>query len=381
MMSKRVWAGAVVAAMTLLNGCGGGFFIDGNSSTGSVSSATGDYVYAVNPSTNAIYQYTLASGSLAAISTAPVAAPASLAATSIAVSRANTFVWVGGLTAISSYTIGSNGALTLANATAASYQGTDFVSLDTSPDGQWLLALEANSYTIYVFKINTSTGAIAQTATATYTPAAALVPAARMLRIAPTGLFVATALGPGADGVFSFNTSNGSINYVSTLPQPLATGFSDNALQFDSSGTNLFIARSGTTSGTSVVASYVVGTNGSLTTGATVAAGNGAYAALLENSGSYLYVANRTDATLSGYTVTGGTLGTLGGSPYASGAGGNVPTALVEDRTHKYVVSASTAGNADLTLYSLDAITAGKLDAIATATSGALGLTNLAATH
>jgi 6-phosphogluconolactonase (cycloisomerase 2 family) len=376
-MTKRVGSSVVVAAMMLLSGCSG-FFIS-NSSSGTVTSTTGDYLYAVNPTTNAIDEYTLASGSLTAITGSPVTAPTGLVATSITVSRANTFVYVGGLGTISSYTIGSNGALTLASATAASYQGTDFVSLDTSPDGQWLLALEANSFTVYVFKINTSTGALVQTSTAPYIPPASASPSARMLRISSTGLFVATALGPGGDGFFSFNTNTGVINYIGNVS--LASGFSDNAVQFDGSGSYLFAARGATTTGASLIAQYAIGTNGALTTGPTVASGNAPYALLLEYSGGYLYAANRLDGTLSGDTVTTGVLAAIAGSPYPSGASGSTPTALAEDNTHKYVVAASSAGNADLTLFSLDVLTPGKLDAVATATSGAAGLSNLAATH
>jgi 6-phosphogluconolactonase (cycloisomerase 2 family) len=78
-------------------------------------------------------------------------------------------VWVGGDGAISSYTIGSTGALTLA-ASQAGAATANFVSLETSPDGQWLFALDSITFTVYVFKINTSTGSLTVNQALVYSP-------------------------------------------------------------------------------------------------------------------------------------------------------------------------------------------------------------------
>ena len=374
MMSKQVWAGAVVGAMSLLSGCGGGFFIDGTTTT-TATSSTGDYVYAVNSSNNSINAYDVGSGSLTLVSGSPLTAATGLLASSVAVSRGNSFVYVGGLGTISSYTIGSTGALTLLATQAASAQSTNFAALDVSPDGQWLLAMDSFTFTVFVFKINTSTGALALNQTATYNPASTATATPRGMRIAPTGNFVAVALGLGGDVVGTFNTTTGAL----TLPNVLTpTGSnSDNAVAFDSTGNYLFIARGAA----SQVATYTVGNTGGLTSGSTVAAGNSPYTLLLESAGTYLYTSNRSDATVSGYTAAAGVLTALSGSPYPSGS---LPSALVEDKSHSYIVSYGANGSTDLTLYKLDALTNGKLDAVATAASGATGTGSsvaLAATH
>ncbi len=374
-MSKRAWAGAVVTAIMLLNGCGGGFFVDSTSSSSSTST-TGDYVYAVNSTTNAIYEYSIGSAALTAISGSPLTAVSGLAAASVAVSRANTFVYVGGLGTISSYTIGSTGALTVAAQQAASVQSSDFTALRTSPDGQWLLAMDALTPTVYVFKINTSTGALTLNQAATYVPSGSGTFTPRSMSLAPAATFLAVALGADGDVIFTFNTSTGTLNAVSTVG--LTSSYSDNAVQFDGTSGYLFIARGATTTGASLLAAYTVNGNGSLTSGATLAAGNAPYALLLESTGSYLYAANRSDATVSSYGIATGALTALSGSPSQSAT---LPSAMVEDNSHAYVVSAGAAGGVDLTLYKLDALTSGKLDAVATATSGATGLTAVAATH
>ena len=376
-MSKRAVAGAMVAAMMLLSGCGGGFFIDTNTTTNSGSgSSTGDYVYAVNSTTNGIYEYSVGSAALTAISGSPVTGVTGLAANSVAVSRANTFVYVGGLGTISSYSIGAGGALTVVASQAASAVSTDFASLQTSPDGQWLLAMDSLTPTVYVFRINTSTGALTLNQAATYVPSGSGTFTPRAISLSPSAAFLALALGPDGDVIFTFNTSTGALNAVSTLG--LTSAYSDNAVQFDGTSGYLFIARGGTTTGSSLIAAYTVNSNGTLTTGTTLAAGNAPYALLLEATGSYVYAANRSDATVSGYTVATGALTANNGSPYASST---FPTAMVEDNSHAYVVSAGSAGGVDLTLYKLDALTVGKLDAVAAATSGATGLTAIAATH
>ncbi len=378
MMSKRAWAGAVVAAMTLLNGCGGGFFIDTTTTT-TATSSTGDYVYAVNSVSNAIYQFSVGSAALTAISNAPVNAVAGLAASSVVVSRGNTFVYVGGLGTISSYTIGSNGALTLLASQAASAQSTNFVALDVSPDGQWLFALDSLNADVYVFKINTSTGALGLINAPTYTPSGSGTFTPRAMRISPTANFLAVAVGADGDALYSFNTTTGALTYVSNLG--LNAGFSDNAVQFDSTGQYLFIARGSSTTGTSLVVPYTVNSNGSLTSGTPLAAGNSPYALLLESAGSYLYTPNRSDSTVSGYTQASGVLTALAGSPYQSSL---LPSAMVEDKSHTYLVSYGASGGTDLTLYKPDALTNGKLDAVATLASGStatLAIVALAATH
>jgi 6-phosphogluconolactonase (cycloisomerase 2 family) len=86
---------------------------------------------------------------------------------------------------------------------------------------------------------------------------------------------------------------------------------------------------------------------------------------VLDGTGTYVYAANRTEGTISGYTIAAGTtpaallLTPLRGSPYKSGTS---VQSLGIDRTGKYLLGASQGGNPDLTMYSFDITTPGKLD-------------------
>jgi 6-phosphogluconolactonase (cycloisomerase 2 family) len=137
-------------------------------------------------------------------------------------------------------------------------------------------------------------------------------------------------------------------------------------------GTYLFIARSGTGGG---VAVYSVGSGGLLTavTGSPFAAGTGPSSIAIDKTGTYVYTGNRGDGTISGYTIAAGTttlgltLTELSGSPYQSGV---LVSSIGIDSTGKYLLAASQGGSPDLTMYSFDTATPGKLD---TATSVATG--------
>ncbi len=362
--------------LLLVTGCGA-FFVS-NSTTTSTTSSTGDYVYVVNQATDTLSGYVVGSGVLTVTTGSPYALTAGLTPQSVAVSRPNTFVYVGGSGAISCYSIGTAGALTLVNATAASASAR-FVSLDTSPDGKWLLALDSLADTVYTYSINTSNGTLTAIQTVALTGGGAGTILPTKIRISPNAAYVIAALGTGGDAVFTFNTSTGFVTQTATLA--VASGASDNAVTFDSNSAYVYIARGNTVAGTSGVSSYSVGSGGALTpVQSVILSGNAPYSVLLDLTGAYLYTANRADATVSGYTVSSGTLTAIPGSPFAAGT---TATALARDNSGKYVIAASFGGSSDLTLYSFDALALGKLDALAVYTSGTdpAGSIALATTH
>ena len=370
-----------LGALLTLNGCGN-FFVDTTTGTGSGGSTgnTSDYVYVANQTTNTLTGYTIASGALTAVSGSPYGLLNGLAAASVEVSRANTFVYVGGAGAIECFSIGTGGALTLVNSAAATGSAR-FASLTTSYDGKWLLALDSITQTLYTYGINTSNGTLTAVAQVAYSAAAnvgAVVPT--MVRISPNGAAVVAALGTGGDVIFSFNTSTGVPAFVGTLA--INAGFSDNAVAIDANSAYVYIARGASTTGASGVVPYSLSTSNILTpVQGLVASGSAPFAVLLDSTGAYAYTANRGDGTLSGYSVaSAGTLTALGSSPYAAGT---LTTALARDNSGKYVVAASFGGGPDLTLYSFDSTTAGKLDTVTTAVSGndPAGSIALATTH
>jgi 6-phosphogluconolactonase len=379
-MMGKLWrrclgAGGSVTLFGLV-GCAG-FFSDPNTSSTTVAT-TGDYVYVANQTTDTLSGFSVGSAALTSVTSSPYALLAGLAPSSVEVTRANTFVYVGGAGAIECFSIGTASALTLVSSGAAT--GTaKYVSLATSPDGKWLLALDSTTQTLYTYGINASTGALTLNATTPYTATGAGNVVPTMVRVAPDGAYAIAALGTGGDAIFTFNTTTGAPTQVASLA--VVSGYSDNAVAIDANSAYVYFARGGPSSGTSGVASYSLASGGALTGVQTLAAsGNAPFSVLLDSTGDYAYTANKSDGTVSGYSVASGTLAALTGSPFASGS---LVTALVRDNSSKYVIGAAFGGSSDLTLYAFDALTTGKLDAVATAASGSdpAGAIAVAATH
>jgi hypothetical protein len=373
---------AVLCGATMLAGCGSfgdGFFQNPNSTTTTPTSGS-DYVYSVN-SNSTVSAFSVGSGGLTAISGNPVTPGSAFSAT---VSRPDTFVFVGGSTAIYCYAIGSGGALT--QQSSGGYGGTvvtDYLAMDTSPNGDYLAALSQVAGTdpvLNIFTINTSSCLLTlQTAlTIPLSNTASLV--TKSLRFSPNGAFIGVALGVSGDYIYPFNQSTGSLGNASILT--LNANTQDNFLQFDPTSSYAYIGRYGLTAGTGSVVTYTVNTSGALAEVSSVSSGNTVKSILLNATGTELYTANFSDSTISGYSVASGALTALTGSPYDSSSG---VTSLALDNSGKYVIAAATGGTGttDLTLYQFDALNAGQLDALATYAngSGTAGSVAVAATH
>jgi 6-phosphogluconolactonase (cycloisomerase 2 family) len=273
----------------------------------------------------------------------------------------NTLLYVGSATGIFVYFINSDGSLT-APSTGSQPAGVSAPALAVSPDGQWLIALDGTTQQLDIFQINASTGAL----TSVQKPATYSIISGTWqpsdVRVSPDGTLIFAALGTAGDVVFTFNTTTG----VATSSQGLPTGNAstgDYGLAVSPKTTYLYIARSGTNGG---VAVYSIGSGGLLTpvTGTPFAAGSGTFSVALDSTGTYVYAANRTDGTISGYTIVPSTtvlglsLTQLNGSPYTSGTG---VQSIGIDATNKYLLAAAVGGAPDLTMYSFDITVPGKL--------------------
>jgi 6-phosphogluconolactonase len=377
--SVRQWV-AITAAMAIpvIIGCGG-FFppINGGGTPGS----TGNTVYIANQAANSIGAFAIGTGTLTAVANSPVAT--TYKPLTMVVNPANTLLYVGANTGIFVYFINSDGSLTTPS-TGSQPAGVFAASLAVSPDGQWLIALDGTTQQLDLFQINASTGALTSVnAPATYTTTSGTWQPT-LLSFSPDGTLIFAALGTAGDVVFTFNTTTG----VAASSQTLATGNTatgDYGLMVDPKTAYVYIARSGTNGG---VAVYSIGANGFLTpvTGSPFAAGQGTFAVQLDPTGTYAYAANRTDGTISGFTITPGTtaaaltLKPLTGSPFASGS---IVQALGIDSTAKYLLAVAVGGSPDLTMYSFDITTPGKLDPATSKATGTdpAGAVALALTH
>jgi len=367
----------IFAATLALVGCGN-FFVPPDNSGGGGGGNTGTArVYVANGTsgtngtTGSISGFTIGTGTLTAVPGSPIAQ--SFAPVALAVSPNNAFLYMAGPSSISVYAINSDGSLTAKNNGVA----ITVASIDVSPDGQWLFGLDSFQQVLHEYQIDATSGGVTPTADVPYDAlTGTIVP--QMVKVSPTGNYIFAALGTGGDRVFTLDTSTGTTTYVSGLPLN-STSTSDNALTVDSTGTYLYVARGGTNGG---IAVYTIGGGGVLNpiSGSPFAAGNRPFSLALDKTGKYLYAANRTDGTISGYTISTGALTAISGSPFASGLQVN---SLGIDPGGTYVLAGANGGSPDLSMYSFDATTPGKLNlatSIATDTDPA-GVVAIAATH
>lgn len=361
-----VWVMAAVG-LTTLTGCSG-FFPPvvpvPPGSTGNyayVANLTGTTASGTNSATGTVSGFVVGTGTLTAVPSSPLALGYQPVA--MVVTRNNQFLYVATAGNINVYLINSDGSLS-APSTGTGVAIVNVVSLDVSPDGQWLVALDGNTLQaqVDVFQINSSTGALTTVSNGTLAIQNAVINP-RMLKISPNGDYVFAALGTGGDAVFTFNTSTGQAIGVQSLAVSSQT--SDNGLAVDSASAYLYIARSGTGGGVRV---FSIGSGGVLNeiSGSPFASGGQSYSIVVDNTGKYVYAANRTNGTIYGYSIgTGGALTALGGSPYTSGL---LVTSLGTDSSGDYLLAAANGGNPDLSMYSFDTTTLGKLD-LATSTA------------
>jgi len=382
--SLRRWVVAGAAMMLpVFTGCPG-FFPPVNNSGGGGTGATGNQVYVVNQTTKSVSGFVVGTGTLKAVNSSPVTLGSQPFAEVVTPNDA--FLYIAGQASLSLYLINSDGSLT-APSGGAVQNAVTAASLAVSPDGQWLIALDSITQQLDIYQINSTTGALTA---AVGSPAAYSIPSGSgqwqpsMVQVSPDGTLIFAALGTAGDAAFTFNTTTGLATSSQHLPN-VNTSTGDYGLAVDPKTAYLYIARSGTNGGVGV---YIIGSGGTLNsvTGSPFAAGNGTFSVVLDSTGTYVYAANRTDGTISGYTIAGGTtpaaltLTPLSGSPYKSGVS---VQSLGIDRTGKYMLAASVGGLPDLTMYSFDITTPGKLDpatSIATDTDPA-GAIAVALTH
>ena len=402
---RRVTAAIGIWALSLTIGCGNFWVYPGTAASGTGTTGTGDYVYVANANTQSVAGYEVGTGSLTAISGSPFSL--GYVPTAAVVNPADSILFVSSSVGIYSYSISSTGALALLSSGLSS--GLDEVtSLAVSPDGNWLFALSnvatANVVQVYEFAINSSTGALSAvnssnqsysqqygiTAPTSTVPAA---PSQIVVASVSSGEYLFAALGTGGTLIIPFNTSTGvQVTNAAAQFAPPTGGSNSNywanvALAVNSSASVLYVVSSDTSSSDGVIAAYTIGSNGTQATLTTLATGATAFqptAVVLNSAGTDIYVANTSSDSISGFstTVSGSTLPALGSSPYGFGY---APTGLSVDRSGDYLFAVTSGGSPDMTMYSYDSTTLGKLDEAASTATGngtePAGVVAVAATH
>src|SRR6201996_5207118 len=376
----RRFQGLCGLLLLFLAGCGGFFVPQTNSGGGS---NTGDYIYVGNSADPYIAGFGVnSSGALSVLSGSPY--NNGVAAQSLAVTPANTFLYAGTTNGIYLYAINGNGSITVQNSGSAVAQDMVATQMQVDSTGGYLLAAgfgtSIGAQAIGIYQINASTGlltAVTGSPLPLYTgngsTPAVVTPTG--LLITPNNAYVYVSLGSLGVQILTLGTggalSTGNAPAL-LLPISTSTSPSDMGLASDPLSAFLFVAEINT--GLRVLS---IGTGGSLkeVSGSPYATGTGPTGVILDATGTYVYVANKGSNNISAFTLTAasGKLTAIAGSPFASG--GLLPTALVNDNSKKFVAvinsgSNGTGGNSDLQVFKFDTTTSGKLDPVSTATTG-----------
>jgi 6-phosphogluconolactonase len=375
-----------------LSGCD--FFVPQTSSGGTTN--TGDYFYVGNGNNANIAGFGVSSaGALSVLSGSPY--NNGVAAQSLTVNPANTFLYAGTTNGIYLYAINSNGSITVQNSGNAVAQDVVPTAMQVDSTGGFLLAAgigtSIGAQAIGIYSIDPTTGLLTAITgsplplfTGTATTPTVVTPTAML--ITPNNSYVYVSLGPlgvqvltlGTGGALSTGTAPTYLSPLSTSTNP-----SDYGLASSPSSTFLFVAEINTG-----LREFSIGTAGALNAvaGSPYAVGTGPTGVLLDPTGSYVYVANKGSNNISAFTLTAasGKLTAVTGSPFSSG--GLLPIFMVNDNTKQFVAvinsgSNTATGNSDLQLFKFDATTDGKLDPVSNATTGTDPTTpqSLAASH
>ncbi|MGP8225551.1 MAG: lactonase family protein [Terracidiphilus sp.] len=377
---RRVTAALAVLALCWTTGCDGFWVAVNNSNSNGSGSTTNDYLYVANMTAQTLAGFAVSTGTLTAVPGSPYTL--GFTPVSVAINPANTIVFVSGhdnhgIGAIYAYSIETGGALSVLDNGYAVSSGTEEISMDISPDGQWLIGLNANNLTLDEFQINSITGGLTGPTYMTYYNLVTGTVNASQVKVAPDGDLVFAALGTAGDLVYQLTTSTGVLTALSPLP-PISQFTSDNALAVSSGSSYLYIARSGTNGGLAV---YSISSAGGLqeVSGSPLAAGTQPTSVVVNTAGTDIYVANQNSGTISQYGVATSTGSVSPLSPPTLSAVSS-PWALAVDNSGDYLLSISEAGSPDLAMYN---DSAGPLNFSTSAPTGTdpTGPVAIAATH
>jgi 6-phosphogluconolactonase (cycloisomerase 2 family) len=302
---------------------------------------------------------------------------------SLAVTPSNAFLYAG-VSGIGVYGLGiasTTGVTTLIDTTAL-VQDVAPSALTVDPSGQYLLVagLADGAPAVGEYLINAD-GTLAEVQGS---PVSITFPAGtdtstasvQNIAVAPNSSYVFVTIGQLGVAPLPFNTSGGLSPNTQIIPAKTTSGISnqDLGLAVNSTSSALFVGE--TNLGVRV---FTIGSSFTEISGSPFKAGGQPRSLVFDGTGDYLYAANASDSTISGYSVlASGSLTALTGSPFSSV--GTQPFALALDQSKKFLLSANLGGSPDLQLFSFDSTTAGKIDPGATATN-ASGAAAIASTH
>lgn len=382
---------AVLGMLPALSGCGAFFKCEGKAScpaSGTTTATdTGDVVFAANHASTGIYAFYVSGSQMYSVAGEPFTT--NYDAVSMAVSKANGFLFVAGPSSIYSYQVSSAGVLS--NATAA-FPSTTYpqIAMDVSADGAWLASIDSSLAAgpeLYIYKIVSGTLTLtANLSLVTVNQGNGLTPEA--VRFSPDNGYIAVALGGAGDLVVPFNDTTGAVGTAGVTVGTGAASYAVNTLAWDAND-NLYLGlTTGTSASTGPQGVYllpkadVTGVVGNLTITNLAHLGTttgGPTAMTFASSYGFLYVANNGSA-IDGFSMSGTAATPALKSLGASTAAPTAVDALTADSSGNYLFAAGTSGSNGLQLFSVGSD--GSLTAENNAPTGSNGgFPVLAATH
>lgn len=346
--------------------------------TGTTGSSTIDVAYITNSvtTTQSLDAYSVSGGTLTALSGAPYTL--GFVPQAIAVNPAGTFAYVasvpssGTVGEIYLYSVSSTGVLSIANGgqpVIGTLLAPEPIALAISTDGNYLFALDGTGV-LAEYPISSSTGAVTDannpTTYAANVPTDGGTVQPKALAFAPSGGFLVEANGEGGASVYSYDVSTGGLSLETPIISPSSTSVSINGVAIDKNN-HIFLTfgYGGTSQGLQEFSADASGAYSSTAT-AVVATGNGPKGVVVDPTGTYVYVANFSDGTISGYTISNMTA--IAGSPFA---GPGSVTALGADNTGGYLVAVGYNATSGIQLFTIGS--GGVLTLDGSAATGTIG--------
>ena len=341
---------------SLPSGGGGG----GGSASGVFYIVSGTKVIGYSIASGATTPTAVTSGSVT-FTAVPQAMAVSPNGSFLYVSAGGIFVYAigtgGTLTAVDN---GSNGNISSDNPTAMAVDGT----------GTLLVESQSGTGVLGAIPISSSTGGV--DSTRTVQTASPNLPSTTLTQMAvspsnSTNPYVFVAMGSGGTEVIPF-TAGSTGNPFGTAQNIAVVNSSGgaNAIAVDPTNRLLYVGESAAVSGTQSggLRVFTIGTKVSEVTGSPYASqGTGPKAILPTSDGNFVYVANisASSGNIAEYPIatSGGaySLGTLIGTIST----GKSTYGMAEDNTHTYVIAVNSVGSPDLSTYTFDTTTSGKL--------------------
>jgi hypothetical protein len=361
----------------LLAGCKGFWTAPPTTGTPGTGTASGVF-YVLNQKTSQVVGFSIPTGSTTP--TAVTNGSANLAGAPLSMTidpKSGSFLYVSTGAGIYLYTIGTGGTLTIGNSGQAISADPAF-AMAVDPTDQWLVESIPGTGTLSAIPLDPTTGlsnSSVQVATVTLPNTNV-----QQVAISPSGAatpYVYVAMGAGGTEVIPFTAANATPFGSGVNIAVKGSGGGASAVAVDPSNRMVYIAETAAVSGTQSggLRAFTIGASSltEITKTAAYATGGTGPSAILPTA-NYVFVANKavsgsTTGNITGFTIdsSAGVLSLTSVSTIAAGAG---TLGLAEESTSTYVLAVNSGGGPDLSSYTFDTTTLGKLDAGKTGTTG-----------